>query len=54
MSQAALSYETRINYTHISKMENGREDIPPAWAEKLSEALCYDGDPADLSKDVEA
>ena len=51
MSQAALARRAEIHPTTISLIESGRMQPYPSQAEKLANALCWQGNPAELFED---
>ena len=54
MSQAALARLADLNPSTVCGFESGRLRPYPSQAQKVANALNWDGDPDDLFKDVSA
>ncbi|MFR1323214.1 MAG: helix-turn-helix domain-containing protein [Adlercreutzia equolifaciens] len=53
LSQAALARATGANPSSISRIESGKEPPYPLRAQRIADALRWEGDPMDLFEEVE-
>lgn len=53
MKQVSLAQATGINEASISRIVNGKEEAYSGRARRIAEALGWEGDPAELFKDLE-
>lgn len=52
LSQAKLARLADVNATSISRIEGGKEPAYPHRGKRIADALGWEGDPADLFKEV--
>lgn len=53
MTQAKLAHRADVNQTSLSRIVNGKEPAYPKRGKRIADALGWEGDPADLFKEVE-
>lgn len=52
MSQAKLAHMADINQTSLSRLMLGKEHVYPKWAERIAEAIGWEGNPDELFEEV--
>lgn len=53
LSRSRLSVLSGVNVTSIYEFERGNRKPYPKALRKLADALCYEGDPAELFEEVD-